>query len=237
MTEQQPVHVRPRRKFLGLWFAGAVVVLGVVVGVVFGVTPERPPVADSSLEPGLLVAADFPPQFYVSTMTQADLDRLPSTLGVPDTVNPTECSELIRAAEEQKGGQSVAVVRASDSTNGVYYVQEVMRADESPDWDVRQGEQRLAACGEMTMVYKERTVRLYSSRVAGIAGDGYAVSMTTGADYGIGGATIAVATTRVGDHIVVFTAASAVTSMRSVFDEDEFVRLANAANERVRARL
>jgi hypothetical protein len=42
---------------------------------------------------------------------------------------------------------------------------------------------------------------------------------------------------RVGDHIVMFTAASAVTSMRSVFNEDEFVRLANAANERVRARL
>jgi hypothetical protein len=54
MTEQQPVYAPRKRRFLGLWFAGAVVVLGVAVVIVFGVTPEPPPVADSSLEPGLL---------------------------------------------------------------------------------------------------------------------------------------------------------------------------------------
>lgn len=237
MTEQQPVHAPKKRRFLGLWFAGAVVVLGVVVMIVFRVTPEPPPVVDSSLEPGLLVAADFPPEFSVSNMTQDQVDRLPSTLGEPDTVNPTECSELVRTADEVKGGRSIAVVQASDSTNGVFYVQGIMRVDEVSDWDPRQGETRLAACGEMTVAYKGRTVRLHSSRVEGIAGDGYAMSMTTGAEYGIGGATMAVAMIRVGDYIVVFTCASAVLTMDWAFDEDEFVRLANTANERVRARL
>jgi hypothetical protein len=237
MTEQQSAYAPPKRKYLGLWFAGAVVVLAVVVGIVFRVTPEAPPVADSSLEPGLLVAADFPPEFFVSTMTQAELDRLPTALGQPDTVNPTECSELIRAADRSPGGQSIAIVQASDSTNGVVYAQEIVRADEVPGWDPRQGETRLAACGEMTIAYKGRTTRLYSSRVEGIAGDGYATSATTGESYGIGGVTVAVAMTRVGDYIVMFTGASAVLSMGSVFDEDEFVRLANVANERVRARL
>jgi hypothetical protein len=233
MSGQQHAYVPPRRRFLNLWIAAAVA----VVGIVFGVTPAvSHDIADASLEPGLLVAADFPPQFHVSTMTRAELDRLPGTPAQPDTVNPTECSELLRLRERQPGGRPVAIVQASDGDNGVTYVQQIAHAD-TASWDPRWAESMLAKCDEMTIAYKGVTVTMYSSRVEGIAGDGYARSITTGEDYGIGGVTVGVAVTKVGDNVVTFTGVSLVLSMRSVFDEDQFVRLANAANERVRARL
>ena len=238
MTEQQQaVYVPPKKKNVGLWFTAGLVVVITVVAFVFAETPEPKPVADASLEPGLLGVADFPTGFSVANMTQAELDQLP-TSKMPETVNPTECSELVRDVKPAEESQSVAVVQASAAKHGLFYTQSVMRAGEVPEWDVARAEAMLDACAEMTFQFKGgRMATLYARRVGGVAGEGYARTVSTAENYGLGGFTLAGAVTKVDGHVVVFVGVAAFTMYGPTFNEVEFVRLANAANDQVRSAL
>ncbi|HEX6355439.1 hypothetical protein [Actinophytocola sp.] len=238
MTEQQQaVYVPPKKKNVGMWATVGLLVVIVVVAVVFAESPEPAPVADASLETGLLGAADFPTGFYVSNMTQAELDELP-TSEMPETVNPTECSELLRDVEPVRESQSIAVVQASDAEHGVWYTQTVVRASEVPDFDPVRADAILEACAEM--IYRDKDgflATVYASRVDGVVGEGYARTVGTAEDYGMGGFTVAAAVTKVEAHIVVFVGVGAYNAFGPMLDEVEFVRLANAANDLVRSAL
>lgn len=234
MTEQ-PVYVPPKKKNVGLWLTvGLVVVIG-VVAFVFAESPPPRPVADASLNAGLLGAADFPDGFYVSNMTQDELDQASRAPGIPDTVNPAECSELLRDTARPPGGQSVAMVQASDATNGVSYVQAILKASEA-SLDLAKAEAMLTVCREITFTVPGRgTVTVHTSRIDGVEGEGYARSVATGEEFGIGGFILSAAVTKVEDHVVMFLGVGAYSMRGWTLDEAEFVRLANAANERVRS--
>lgn len=237
MSEQQPVYAPSKKRYLGLWFVGGLVVVAVVIGVVFGQSPPPAPTSDHSLTPGLLGGADFPTTFRVVTKTQEDFDAaLLAKVKVPATIEPTECSELVRGGIE-RGSKSLpmAVVEAGDTKNGIQYVEMIVRARDLPDWSSRRGEQTLATCGEMSYTTDAGSrITVHGTRVDGVTGgDGYATSMTTGPEYGIGGFTLAMAVTRVGDYLVQFAGIGAWTATGPALSEPEFVRLVNAANERV----
>jgi hypothetical protein len=234
VTEQ---YVPPKKKNIGMWATVGLLVVIVVVAFVFAESPEPTPVADASLEPGLLGAADFLTDFYVSNITQAELDQSPRP-EFPETVNPTECSELLHDVEPVTKSQSVAMVQASDSKRGIFYTQSIMRAGDVPNWNPARAEAILEACAEMTFRANEGFMAtVYANRVDGVAGEGYARSVGTAENYGLGGFTAAAAVTKVDGHIVAFVGVCAFNLLGPTFDEDEFVRLANAANDRVRSNL
>jgi hypothetical protein len=68
---------------------------------------------------------------------------------------------------------------------------------------------------------------LYVSAVEGVDGEGYATLATTGPDYGAGGIAVASAAIRVEGNLLQFI------GIAPTLDEAEFVRLVNAAAERV----
>jgi hypothetical protein len=235
--QQQAVYVPHKKKNVGLWLTVGLVVVISVAAFVFAETPAPRPVADASLEPGLLGAADFPTGFYVSNMTQTEMDQLPKP-EIPQTVNPTECSELVRDVQPVEKSQSIAAVQASDVERGIAYSQTIVRAGELPSWDPEKSEAMISACREITYTVRAGgTMTLYTSRIDGIEGEGYARSVATGEEFGIGGFVLAVAATKVEGHVVLFMGVGSYTMRGWTFDEVEFVRLANAASDRVRSAL
>jgi hypothetical protein len=234
MTEQ-PVFVAPKNRHLGLWFAGGLVASAIVVGVVFAESPPPEPTADASLEPGLLDLADFPASFRVETRTQDDIDRSMGLAEMPETVEPAECSEYVRGdVERGSKGLPVAGIDASDEKHGISYHEMIVRARDAVDWDPRSGDVMLEKCGEMSYTTKTgQRITVHGTRVDGILGEGYATSMTTGEEFGIGGFTVATAITRVGDYLVQFIGIGVWAATGPMLYEPEFVRLANTANERV----
>ncbi|HYQ69751.1 hypothetical protein [Actinophytocola sp.] len=57
MPEQQPAYVPPKKRNIGYWLVAGLVVAIAVVGFVFAKAPKPVPVADHSLDAGLLVTA------------------------------------------------------------------------------------------------------------------------------------------------------------------------------------
>lgn len=225
MSEQSPVHVAPKKRHTGLWFAGAVVVVAVGLGVVFGVVKEEPPVVDGTLAAGLLDSADFAPGFYVSDMTQDEMNQLPAQRALPDTINPPECSEFLRTGDDSAANQRVAAVEATDAVSHTAYVQLITPVDEVPDWDPGRAADLLASCGEVTLTEKDASFTFHISALDGVRGTGHATVATTGT------ITVASAIVQVDGNLVQFI------GIAPVLDEAEFVRLANAAADRVRTAL
>jgi hypothetical protein len=235
MTEQ-PVYTPARKRNRGLWIAAAVAVVGVTIGVVFGTVKQPPVVADESLEAGLLTSADYGSGFTTEKVTQSDLDLMSvNPVSADATVNPPECAEFLsaaRAQQEDEGGQSIAMMRAANSAGGLVYVQAIMRADQVA-LDLRQAQDLVARCAQMTITAGAATRTLHVSEVTGVEGDGYASMVATGSGEEIGAFSMAFATTKVGEHVVTLIG----ISFAGVLDETDFVQVVNAANERVRTEL
>jgi hypothetical protein len=230
MTEQlQPPSVPSKRRYLGLWLAVAVVVAGVAV-VVLTARKEPPAVAGPSLKPGLLVNSDFADGVLVADGTGDDLGQALGAAKMPSIVDATGCAKLIYTPELGEAGESAEVIRAVDARAGTHYIEAVMPVSAVPSWNPRRHDALLADCGEATFTVNEVVLTLHARAVEGVAGEGYATSVVMDAPQGRV-VSAAVAVTKVGDHIVMLAGAGLV------FDEAEFVRLANEANERVRTRL
>jgi hypothetical protein len=234
MTEQ-PVYTPAKKRNRGLWIAAAVAVVGVTIGSCSGTVDKPPVIADKPLAAGLLTGTDFGTEFYLEKVTQAQLDHMAAVIRRPDEpVSPPECAEFLHATGAPEGGrQSPAMVMASDSSAGLVYAQKIVRADEAPDVDRQRGEELTVTCAEMTITMGGTTRQVRVRQVAGVDGDGYAAIATSAPDPAASDFTVAAATTKVDEHVVVFVGFAS----GGVLDESEFVRLANAANERVRAEL
>jgi hypothetical protein len=231
MIEQlQPPSVPSKRRYLGLWLVIAVVVTGVAVVVFTTPEKERPPVAAPSLKPGLLATSDFPAGVLVSGGTQDEFGEVLSAARVPSIVDVTGCARLLYTPELGDAGESAEVIRAVDVRTGTYYVQAVMPAGAVPSWNPRRHDALLADCGEATFTLDGTIITLHAHAVAGVEGEGYATGVVMDLPRGTR-SSMAIAVTKVGAHIVMFA------GVGPAVDEAEFVRLANAANDRVRTRL
>lgn len=218
----------PGRRARVAWWVTAVGLILVVVVVTWVRDDGSGLTANQELERALLTSADFPAGFEVSVLGQDRLDEAVTAQELPPGVRPAECAELLRAQPRPTGETAVGAVLARG--DDAYYVEMVTSADGVAEWDPDEVDEVVETCGTTTFDQDGTTGTVRFDRIDGVGGDGFALRATiTAAGDRV---SLGVAVSRVGGHVVVLTAGAT-----GELDEAGFVRLANAANERVSAQL
>lgn len=226
---KEPVEEASRTRRVGWWIAGAAAAVVVIVIVVVAVNSGSTLTADERLEQALLTEDDFPSGYDVSLLSQDELDQAADNQGLPDDVeiSPQKCADLLEAQPTPEGDYSVGAVQARQSTTA--YVEIVSEVEAMPEWNTAEIDRLLDACGEASFSQGGQSATMTFDKLTAPRGadDSYALSYSVSA----GGVeiTLAIAVSRVGEYVVVFTGGG----QGSALDDAEFLDLAEAANAKV----
>ncbi len=209
MTDEFGIEPRGGRRVA--WWAAALTLLVVVVVVAL--------VRDREPDGALLTGADFGDGYEVAVLTPDQLTQ--ADTGLPDGIEPAECTELLRARPEPASSADAVSARG----DGDAYLEMVMPADGVPAWDAERLDEMVGTCA--TTTFADGTVEF--SRLDPPPG-GYAFAARVSSGDGV--VTVGVAMARVEAHVVVLTGVA-----QGDLDRREFGRLVRLAGEKVSAHL
>jgi hypothetical protein len=203
--------IEPRGKRRVAWWVAALVLVATVVVVAL--------VQEGSADDALLTEDDFGRGYEVVTLTRDELTR--ADAGLPSGIEPAECTELLRARPQ--AGDTGTVSGVAARREGAAYLEVLMPADQTADWDVARLDDVAGRCQNTT--FPGGTVEFSRLDAPGFA---FAARVSSGD----GVVTVGVAMARVEAHVVVLTGVA-----QGDLDRREFTRLARAAGDRVSAEL
>lgn len=213
MTDEFGIEPRGRRR-VAWWVAALVLVAAVVVAAVFQETDP---------DEALLTADDFGAGYEVVALTAEELTR--ADAGLPAGIEPAECAELLRARPKPENADTVSGVAAR--REGAAYLEVLMPADQTADWDTGRLGEVAGRCQTTTFADGDETGTVEFSRL-----DAPGFAFTAKVSSGDGVVTVGVAMARVDAHVVVLTGVA-----QGDLDLREFSRLARTAGERASAHL
>lgn len=216
-TDETGIGPRGRRRVLW-WVAAVVIVVAVVVVSFF---------QGGDLDDALLTGDDFGGGYEVAAVAPEQLGQATAT-DLPPGIEPAECAELLRTRPEPATSELAAGVSARGERTA--YLEVLLPADGVSGWRADRLAEAVDTCRNTTFDDGDTTGTVEFSHLEVPVEDGFALAARVSGSDGV--VTLGVAVSRVGDRVVVLTAAA-----QGDLDEREFTRLVRTAGARVSAHL